>query len=118
MAEGIRTDRRFTPRKPPARDIGAYVAEAVSVARDRYQARILLHAPLETLRSRVPPTYGTLEAIDERTSLLRTGADWLGGLAVYIAVIGSTSRCSSPPSSSKRCGCSRIASRGLRDNVK
>jgi predicted DNA-binding transcriptional regulator YafY len=97
MAEGIRTDRRFTPRKPPARDIGAYVAEAVSVARDRYQARILLYAPLETLRSRVPPTYGTLEAIDDRTSLLRTGADWLGGLAVYIAVIGVDFEVLEPP---------------------
>jgi predicted DNA-binding transcriptional regulator YafY len=97
MAEGIGTDRRFTPRKPPARDIGAYVADAVSVARDRYQARVVLHAPLETLRSRVPPTYGTLEAIDERTSLLRTGADWLGGLAVYIAVIGVDFEVLEPP---------------------
>jgi predicted DNA-binding transcriptional regulator YafY len=97
MAAGIGTDRRFTPRNPPARDIGGYVAEAVSVARDRYQARIVLHAPLETLRSRVPPTYGTLEAIDERTCLLRTGADWLGGLAVYVAVIGVDFEVLEPP---------------------
>jgi predicted DNA-binding transcriptional regulator YafY len=95
--EGIGTERRFVPRKPPARDIGAYVADAVSVARDRYQARVVLHAPLETLRSRVPPTYGTLEAIDERTSLLRTGADWLGGLAVYVAVIGVDFEVLEPP---------------------
>lgn len=100
--EGIGTERRFVPRKPPARDIGAYVADAVSVARDRYQARVVLHAPLETLRSRVPPTNGTLEAIDERTSLLRTGADWLGGLAVYVAVIGVDFEVLEPPRARRR----------------
>ena len=60
----------------------------MSAARDRYQARVVLHAPLAALEKRVPPMYGTLEAIDERTCLLRTGSDWLGGLAVYVAMIG------------------------------
>jgi predicted DNA-binding transcriptional regulator YafY len=93
----ISSDKRFTPRKLPARDIGAYVAEAVSAARDRYQARVILHAPLETLKERVSPTYGALEAIDERTCLLRTGSDWLGGLAVYVAMIGVDFEVVEPP---------------------
>ena len=84
----ISTDRRFTPRRLRERDVGAYVSAAVSAARDRYQARVVLHAPLAALEKRVPPMYGTLEAIDERTCLLRTGSDWLGGLAVYVAMIG------------------------------
>lgn len=93
----ISTDRRFAPRRLPERDIGAYVAASVSAARDRYQARVILHGPAETLRKRVPPSYGTLEAIDESRSLLRTGADWLGGLAVYVAAIGVDFEVLEPP---------------------
>ena len=90
-------DRRFAPREPPAADIAAYVARSVSSARDRYQARVLLHAPLEQVSGRVPHTVGTLEAIDERSCLLRTGSDWLGGLAVYIAEIGVDFEVLDPP---------------------
>jgi hypothetical protein len=36
----------------------------------------------------VPRSVGTLEPIDERSCELRSGSDWLGGLAVYIADIG------------------------------
>jgi predicted DNA-binding transcriptional regulator YafY len=93
----ISSDKRFTPREPPARDIGAYVAAAVSAARDRYQARVILHAPLETLKEHVSPTYGALEAIDEHTCMLRTGSDWLGGLAVYVAMIGVDFEVVEPP---------------------
>jgi len=93
----ISSDRRFAPRKLPARDIGAYVAASVSAARDRYQARVVLHGPLAQLRRRVPPSYGTLEPIDDETCLLRTGSDWLGGLAVYVATIGVDFEVLEPP---------------------
>jgi predicted DNA-binding transcriptional regulator YafY len=93
----VSTDRRFAPRKLPQRDIGAYVAAAVSAARDRYQARVLLHAPLVQVASRVPPSYGALEEIDEHTCLLRTGSDWLGGLAVHVAMIGVDFEVLEPP---------------------
>jgi predicted DNA-binding transcriptional regulator YafY len=93
----LSTDRRFRPRKLPERDVGAYVSAAVSAARDRYQARVILHAPLAKVAKRVPPSYGALEAIDEETCLLRTGADWLGGLAVYVAMIGVDFEVLEPP---------------------
>ena len=93
----VSTDRRFVPRKPPARDLGAYLAASVSAARDRYQAEIVLHGPIAELRRRVPPSYGTLEAIDDETCLLRTGSDWLGGLAVYVAMIGVDFEVLEPP---------------------
>src|SRR3954452_1098698 len=79
---------RFAARELPERDVGAYVARGVASTRDRIQARVVLHASLEAVADRVPPTYGSLEPVDGRTCLLRTGADWLGGLAVYIAMIG------------------------------
>jgi len=93
----VATERRFVPRPPPAEDVAAYVVQAVSAARDRYHARIVLHAPLERVRDRVPQAVGTLEAIDERSCLLRTGSDWLGGLAVYIAEIGVDFEVLEPP---------------------
>ena len=93
----LSTDQRFTPRKLPQRDIGAYVAAAVSAARDRYQAQVILHAPLADVAKRVPPSHGSLEPIDEHRCLLRTGADWLGGLAVYIAMIGVDFEVVEPP---------------------
>jgi predicted DNA-binding transcriptional regulator YafY len=90
-------DRRFVQRNPPAEDIAAYVSRAVSSARDRYQARVILRAPLAEVAGRVPQAYGTLEPIDERSCLLLTGADWLGGLAVYVADIGVDFEVLDPP---------------------
>src|SRR5436309_2763377 len=90
-------DRRFVPREPPAEDLAAYVARRVSATRDRYQARVILRVPLAEVAPRVPPAAGTLEAIDARSCLLLTGADWLGGLAVYIADIGVDFEIVEPP---------------------
>jgi len=73
------------------------VARAISSQRDRYQATVILHAPLDAVAHRVPLNVGTLEAIDDRSCLLRTGADWLGGLAVYVADIGVDFTVVEPP---------------------
>ncbi len=88
---------RYTPREPPAADIAAYVARGVSAARDTHQARVLLHAPLATVAPRVPQGTGTLEALDEHSCVLYTGADWLGGLAIYVASIGVDFEVLDPP---------------------
>jgi predicted DNA-binding transcriptional regulator YafY len=97
IAPGIALDRRFEQREPPAKDIVAYVARGVSAVRDRYRARVLLHAPHADLARRVPQTYGTLEARDDGTCLLHAGADWLGGLAIFIADIGVDFEVFEPP---------------------
>jgi len=91
------TDRRFEPREPPYGDAAKYVARSISSQRDRYQATVILHAPLEAVADRVPHAVGTLEAIDDRSCLLRTGSGWLGGLAVYIADIGVDFTVVDPP---------------------
>jgi predicted DNA-binding transcriptional regulator YafY len=93
----LSTERRFAPRPPPAADIAAYVAQGIASSRERHHAEILLHAPLEEVSRRVPGYVGTLEAVDARTCLLRTSADWLGGLAVYIADIGVDFEVRDPP---------------------
>jgi predicted DNA-binding transcriptional regulator YafY len=92
-----RPDRRFEPREPPAGHLAAWVARGVSVARDRYQARVILHAPLHEVAPRVPHDIGTLEPIDEHRCVLHTGSDWLDGLAVYIANVGVEFEIAEPP---------------------
>jgi predicted DNA-binding transcriptional regulator YafY len=93
----LSTQRRFEPRPPPAPDIAEYVARGIASTRERHQAEILLHAPIAEVSGRVPPYVGTLEARDESSCLLRTGSDWLGGLAVYIADIGVDFEVLDPP---------------------
>jgi predicted DNA-binding transcriptional regulator YafY len=89
--------RRFAPRDPPAADLAGYVARGVSVARDRYLARVVLHAPVDEIAGRVTRATATLEPIDEHSCLLLTGADWLDGLAIYIAAIGVEFEILEPP---------------------
>lgn len=85
----------------PPKTLREYLAES-SCPRPRtcaplYQARVILHAPLEAVADRVPHSVGTLEAIDEHSCLLLTGSDWLGGLAVYVAEIGVDFEVLEPP---------------------
>jgi predicted DNA-binding transcriptional regulator YafY len=87
---------------PGQRPLAAYVSRAMSSARDRYQARVILHAPLNELQPRVPPSYGSLEPRDAGSCILHTGSDWLGGLAVYIAEIGVDFRVLEPPELAER----------------
>jgi predicted DNA-binding transcriptional regulator YafY len=89
--------RRFAPRPIPDGDAAAYVARSISSQRYRYQATVMLHASREAVEARVPHSVGTLEAIDDGSCLLRTGSDWLGGLAVYVADIGVDFTVVDPP---------------------
>jgi predicted DNA-binding transcriptional regulator YafY len=88
---------RFPARKPPPGGAAAFVANGALDARNRWQATVILHAPLAAVSARVPPTVGTLEAIDDETCRLHTGADWLGSLAIYIAAIGVEFEVIEPP---------------------
>jgi predicted DNA-binding transcriptional regulator YafY len=88
---------RVAPRQPPADDLAAYVARGVSAARDRYTVRVILQAGIDEVAARVPYSTGVLEPLDDGRCLLSTGAEWLDGLAVYIAVIGVDFEIVSPP---------------------
>ena len=81
------TGPRFLPRDPP-KDAAAYVSHAVGSAPYRYQARILMHAPLDVLADQTSPTAGRLEAVDEHTCILHTGSNSLEQLALYIGLKG------------------------------
>ena len=91
------TGQRFTPRKPPDGDFGAYVARSVSTGPYPYQARVIVHAPLEIVAQKIPPTAGKLEAIDDHTCLLHMGASSLDWLSMYLAMTRLEFEVQEPP---------------------
>jgi predicted DNA-binding transcriptional regulator YafY len=78
------TGVRFEQRDLPARDGAAYVSQSLSAAPNRYEARVTLHAPFDSMRRWVPGHWGTLEALDEERCVLRTGDDDLDWLALRL----------------------------------
>jgi predicted DNA-binding transcriptional regulator YafY len=88
---------RFTPHHLPDGEVAARVMRGVWSAGWRYRARVRLHAPAEAVAERIPPGVGLLEAIDERTCVLDTGAETLDTLAVYLGMLGVDFEVSEPP---------------------
>ena len=88
---------RFTPRRLPSDDAAAYVSQSISSAPYRYQARILIRAPLAAVARRSSPAAGRLEAVDQHTCLLHTGSDSLDELALHVAVKGFDFQVLDPP---------------------
>jgi predicted DNA-binding transcriptional regulator YafY len=91
------TGVRFAPRELPAKDAAAYVSQSLSAAPNRYEARVMLHAPAEAIRKRVPPYWGTIEPIDDHRCEYRTGDDDLDWLAVRVAMLGVDFDVHEPP---------------------
>jgi predicted DNA-binding transcriptional regulator YafY len=88
---------RFAPRDPPEGGAAAYVARGVSSAAWRYRARVLVHAHAEVVADRINPAVGVVEAIDEHTCALNTGADSLHTLAVYLGMLDLDFEVAEPP---------------------
>ncbi|MGK5532800.1 helix-turn-helix transcriptional regulator [Streptomyces sp. URMC 129] len=82
------TGPRFAPRPLPEEDVAAYVSRGVVSAPRRYRARVVLHAPAEAVAERLPAWVGTVEAVDERTCVLDTGADRPETVAEWLGVLG------------------------------
>lgn len=79
---------RFTPREPPAEDLAAYVSKGVSTRVYASHAVVRLLVPLHEAAERISPSAGTLEAVDEHSCLLRTGAPSLDVMAIHVAMTG------------------------------
>jgi predicted DNA-binding transcriptional regulator YafY len=91
------TGPRFLPRALPEDDVAAYVSRRVSAAAWRYRARITVHAPAAQVAERITPAVGTVEAVDDHTSVLDTGADTVETLAVYVGLLGFDFTVDGPP---------------------
>ncbi len=90
------TGLRFDPRQLPGADAATFVAQAIASIPCRYQVAVTLHAPLEAMDERRRPG-GTLEAIDDRTCLLRASADSLEWFAVSLGLLGVDFDVHEPP---------------------
>ncbi|HEX6341505.1 YafY family protein [Umezawaea sp.] len=88
---------RFTPREPPHEDLAVYVSRQVSSVVYRHRARLLVHAPIEAVREETSPTSASLEAVDEHSCLMTTGAERLDVLAIHLGVMGFDFEVLDPP---------------------
>jgi predicted DNA-binding transcriptional regulator YafY len=87
MHPHISSGPRFTPRDLSDEAVVALVSRGVPAAARRFQARVTVHAPAATIAERIGPWVGTVEALDDATCLLETGADTLEILAVYLGML-------------------------------
>lgn len=69
----------------------------MSSAAWRYRARVTVHAPADVVADRVNPAVGTVEAVDDHTCLLHTGADELDALTVHLGLLGVGFTVTEPP---------------------
>jgi predicted DNA-binding transcriptional regulator YafY len=83
---------RFRPRRLPVADPAAFVEQRFAALPSRYEARLTLHAPAESVRA-----WGTVTPIDDRTCELRTGDDDLAWLAIRVAMLGVDFEVHEPP---------------------
>ncbi len=95
---------RFVPRDPPDDDLAAYLSRAISSAPYRYRARVTMHAPAEVVAEHMPPTMGTVEALDDHTCLLLCGANTLDEIVVWIALMDIGFEVRDPPELVERVG--------------
>ena len=80
------TGIRFAAREPPGGDAAAFVAQALTSTLTRYQAVATLRAPAEVVATRMRPSEGVLEAVDQASCRLRLGADSLEWLALRLGL--------------------------------
>jgi len=88
---------RFRPRSLPAADAAAFVAQSISAAPSRFEARVTLRAPAEAVADRYAGRWGTVTPIDERSCEFRMGDDDVGWLALRIAMLGVDFVAHEPP---------------------
>ena len=80
---------RFTPRAlPPDREIAAEVARRAGEATWQYRARVIVHAPAEYVRNRLPISV-EVDSLGEDTCAFEPGSDHPEMLALYLGMLGA-----------------------------
>lgn len=91
------TRRRFEPREVPGGDFTAFAMRSIAASGWNVHARLRIDGPAERVLERINPAVGVVEAIDERSSVLVTGADSLETIAVYSGMLGMDFTVDAPP---------------------
>jgi predicted DNA-binding transcriptional regulator YafY len=90
------TRRAFTPVPLPGGDYTAFALRSIAASGWKVHARLRIAAPADRVVARINPTVGVVEAVDETTSVLVTGADSLETIAAYIGMLGMDFTVESP----------------------
>lgn len=99
----IPTGPRFTPRELPAGGAAAFVASGIDHAFTRAQARIRLHAPIETIAPMVDEQWGTLESAGDGTCTIVLSGDSLPSIARWLAAFDTDFTVLDPPELREEC---------------
>ncbi|AFU05153.1 helix-turn-helix transcriptional regulator [Nocardia brasiliensis] len=89
--------RRFAARGLPDDDLVAFVMRHIATTGWQVQARVTVLASAETVIARINPAVGVVEAVDEHTCVLLTGADALETIAIYLSMLMMDFRVEEPP---------------------
>src|SRR5580704_2995765 len=87
---------RFTPREPPAEDIGDYVMRNVRSVPMTYHARAVVRAPAAVITERVPRGI-VVEPIDDETCAVHGTANTIEMLALYLGMLDADFTVTDPP---------------------
>ena len=91
------TGRLFSDRELPAADVSRWIADSVARAGWDHTATIRIAAPADHVAARVPSQWGSVEALDDETCRLHTGADDLAAIAMWMATLDADFVVESPP---------------------
>jgi predicted DNA-binding transcriptional regulator YafY len=89
--------RSFIPVDVPGGDYPAFVLRTTAFTGWRVHVSITVHAPAAEVLNRINPTVGVVEAVDDNTCVLVTGADTVETVAVYIGMLGFDFTATKPP---------------------
>jgi predicted DNA-binding transcriptional regulator YafY len=84
----VSTGPHFAPREFPG-DVAQFVARSMTQVPYRYRMRLRLEGPAGELVKRIPSWCGVLEALDDASCTLSTGADSIEVLAAQVVLIGA-----------------------------
>ncbi len=96
-----RTGVRSRSADPP--DAARFVAQGIAFGGFRYQARVRIAAPAHLVAARVPPSAAVIEAIDDTSCLLISGAGYLDAIAMHLALLDFPFAPLDPPELRDRC---------------
>ncbi|WP_432523757.1 helix-turn-helix transcriptional regulator [Kineococcus sp. SYSU DK006] len=91
------TGRRFEPQQVPGGDWSAFTVREVASSGWAVHARLRVRAPAAQVLERINPAVGVVEALDDGSCVLITGADSLATVAVYAGMLGVDFTVDSPP---------------------
>lgn len=91
------TRRRFDPQPLPGGDYTAFAMRTIAASGWSVHARLRIDAPAADVLTRINPTVGVVEPIDDTHCILVTGADSLDTVAAYIGMLMMDFTVESPP---------------------